>query len=168
MSTQAKPNNGTPLEVVPSVDIQSYMGTWYEIARLPNKFQKKCAGTRANYQLRSDGKVSVLNQCQDKNDPDNVWEAEGTAYVADSQTNAKLKVSFVPFFQHWGFFSGDYWIIALDSKYQYVMVGEPARRYLWILSRSKNMPESLIEGLLAQAKRQGFNLEGLIRTPQWR
>jgi apolipoprotein D and lipocalin family protein len=121
------------LQVVPFVDLNRYTGTWYEIARYPHKFQKGCIGSRATYALRDDGKLSVLNECYEESDRGKLRSAKGKAWVVDTNTNAKLKVSFF-----WPF-SGDYWIIDLGSDYDYAVIGHPKRKYLWILSSSKLM-----------------------------
>lgn len=146
-----------PLPVVEKVDLKRYVGTWYEIASLPKWFQKGCKNTTATYKLKNDGDVAVTNRC-DKDDE--VSEVNGKAWVVDPQTNAKLKVQFF-----WPF-SGDYWIIALDVEYRYVMVGTPDRESLWILSRTPELDETIVAKLLEQAKEQGFPVEKVKRTTQ--
>lgn len=143
--------------VVPSVDLTRYAGRWYEIARLPNRFQKKCAGgVAATYELRSDGKMNVINECRKASGE--ITRATGTAKVAEKTSNAKLKVTFF-----WPFY-GDYWILDLGSNYEYAVVGEPKRRYLWILSRTPEMDPELYKELLEKAKQQGFDVSRVIRT----
>ncbi len=149
-----------PVEVAPSVDLARYAGKWYEIARLPNRFQRDCAGdTTATYTLRPDGKVTVLNECRRA---DGRWKsARGTARVADARgPNTKLKVTFF-----WPF-SGNYWIIDLDPEYRWAVVGEPGRGYLWILSREPRLAPALYEQIVDRAKRQGFDTEKLLKTAQ--
>ena len=147
------------LKVVPSVDLSRYAGRWYEIARLPNKFQKKCAsGVAATYELRSDGKVKVINECRKASGE--ITRATGKAKVADKKTNAKLKVTFF-----WPFY-GDYWIFDLGSNYEYALVGEPKRRYFWILSRTREMNTALYDQLLEKARQQGFDVSRVVRTQQ--
>lgn len=121
-------------EVVQSVDIGRYLGLWYEIARIPNRFQKQCAsGTTAEYTLKENGKIEVINRCYRENG--SAVEARGIAKIADPESNAKLKVSFVRFLgRNW--FWGDYWIIGLDPDYKWAVVGEGSRGYGWILSRT--------------------------------
>lgn len=149
----------TELEVVPHVDLNRYAGRWYEIARLPNRFEKKCADSvTATYSLRTDGKVEVVNRCR-KSSGD-YTTATGKAKVVDKTTNAKLKVTFF-----WPFY-GDYWILDLGDNYEYAVVGAPNRKYLWILSRSRQMDESLYQTLLANAAAQGFKTEQMIKTLQ--
>ncbi|MEP6911807.1 MAG: lipocalin family protein, partial [bacterium] len=137
------------LEVVNSVDLARYAGRWYEIARLPNRFEKKCADSvTATYTLRTDGKIEVVNRCRKSSGE--YTTAKGKAKIVDKQTNAKLKVTFF-----WPFY-GDYWILDLGPNYEYAVVGDPSREYLWILSRTPRIPESLYQQLLAKMAARGF------------
>jgi len=122
-----------PLQVVSYVDLKKYIGTWYEIARFPNRFQEGCVRTSATYTLLQGGKIGVLNQCRKGTLDGEISSAKGKAWVVDKGTNAKLKVSFF-----WPF-SGDYWIIDLGENYDYAVVGHPGRIYLWILCRKPEM-----------------------------
>ena len=145
------------LEVVGAVDLSRYAGRWYEIARLPNRFEKKCADSvTATYTLRSDGKVDVVNQCRKENGEYST--ARGKAKVVDKKTDAKLKVTFF-----WPFY-GDYWILDLGPNYEYAVVGAPNRDYLWILSRTPQLDEQLYQRLLAKMATRGFETERMIRT----
>ena len=150
----------SPLQVVPAVDLRRYVGEWYEIARFPNRFQEDCVGSRAAYTLRDDGKIAVLNQCYEGSFTGKLRTAKGTARVNDKNTNAKLRVSFF-----WPF-SGDYWIIDLGKDYEYAVVGHPDRTYLWILSRTKKMDETLYHDILGRLTAQGYDTTKLIRTVQ--
>ena len=150
----------SPLEVVPAVDLTRYAGQWYEIARFPHRFQEGCVGSRATYTLRDDGKITVLNQCYEGSFTGTLRTAKGTARVNDKNTNAKLRVTFF-----WPF-SGDYWIIGLGKDYEYAVVGHPDRTYLWILSRTKKMDETLYQDILGRLKAQGYDTTKLIRTIQ--
>jgi apolipoprotein D and lipocalin family protein len=145
-----------PPEVVTQVDLARYMGTWHEIAKFPNRFQRGCGCTTANYTLRPDGKVSVLNRCRTADGTTRT--AKGWAKVVDANTRAKLKVTFF-----WPFF-GDYWILALDPGYRHVLVGTPDRKYLWILAREPRMEADTYEVLVAKAREQGFDTARLVRT----
>jgi apolipoprotein D and lipocalin family protein len=148
-----------PLETVKYVDLKKYTGTWYEIARYPNRFQKDCVGTFVNYTLREDGKINVLNQCYDKSFEGKLKQSKGVARVVDNQTNAKLKVSFF-----WPF-EGDYWIIDLAEDYRYAVVGEPDRKYLWILSRNKTMDEETYNQILLNLEtKHHYDTSKLIKT----
>lgn len=149
-----------PLEVVPDVDLKRYAGKWFEIARLPNRFEKDCAReVTATYILRPDGRITVLNECRK---PDGgLKSAKGTAKPAKANGPAtKLKVTFF-----WPFY-GDYWIIDLDAEYRWAVVGEPGRKYFWVLSRTPQLPQEVLSGILDRARSQGFDLTDLIRTPQ--
>jgi len=149
-----------PLEVVPYVDLGRYIGTWYEIATIPQRFQKDCVAVTATYTLRDDGTIAVLNKCRKKTLDGELKEAKGKAWVVDKKTNAKLKVQFF-----WPF-KGDYWIIELDADYQYAVVGHPGRKYLWILSRTPQMDESLYQDLLQRIANKGYDLSLIKRTLQ--
>ena len=135
------------LQTVSSVNIDSYMGKWYEYARYSNSFQRKCGGTTAEYKLIGH-KVQVINTCERLDKEGKLQVAQGTALISDTATNSKLKVSFVPFFQRWGWFGGKYWIIELGDNYEYAVVGEPNRKFLWILSRTKNLPQETYDYLI--------------------
>ena len=148
-----------PLQTVPSVDVPRYMGTWHEIAKYPNWFQKKCASsTQATYTLQANGQVQVLNRC--KTDKGEWSEALGAARQIGGPTSPQLKVRFAP---EWLSFIplvwGDYWIIDLDPDYQWVVVSEPQREYLWILSRTPQMPVATYQALLGKLEKLGFDLK---------
>jgi apolipoprotein D and lipocalin family protein len=154
-----------PLQTVPSVDVPRYMGTWYEIAKYPNWFQKKCASsTQATYSLQTDGRVQVLNRC--KTDKGEWSEALGAARQIGGPTSAQLKVRFAP---EWLSFIpmvwGDYWIIDLDPQYQWVLVSEPRREYLWVLSRTPQMPAATYLQLQNKLVASGFDLNRLQLSP---
>lgn len=150
------------LQVVSHIDINRYAGTWYEIARYPNRFQKGCVGTTATYTLREDGKIDVLNQCRENTLDGKLLSAKGTAKVVDAKTNAKLKVTFF-----WPFY-GHYWVIDLGEHYEYAVVGHPDRKYLWILCRTPEMEETLYSQILGRIKQQGYDLSKLMKTLQGR
>ncbi|MBF0327533.1 MAG: lipocalin family protein [Nitrospirae bacterium] len=151
--------NNSPLQVVQYVDLNRYSGTWYEIARYPHKFQEGCVGSRATYSLRDDGKLSVLNECYEQSNPGKLRSAKGKAWVVvDTKQNAKLKVSFF-----WPF-SGAYWIIDLGQDYEYAVIGHPDRKYLWILSRTEIMDESIYKVILNRLKDQQYDTSRLIRV----
>ncbi len=143
------------LEVVPHVELEKYLGKWFEIAHLPARFQEGCSQTTATYALSKNGDVSVLNECI-KNGK--LKHARGKAKVVDKTTGAKLKVTFF-----WPFY-GDYWIINLDKDYEYAVVGTPNRKFLWVLSRSPQMDDKLLSQLLEFAKTKGFDTQKIIRT----
>ncbi len=147
----------TAVQTVAAVDLQRYAGTWYEIGRYPNRFQRKCASdVRAEYTLRADGKVEVVNRCRRADG--SMTTARGTAKVVDRTSNAKLKVTFF-----WPF-SGDYWIIGLDPDYQWAVVGHPQRKYLWILSRTPALSASQEASVSTLIRAAGYDLERIQRT----
>jgi apolipoprotein D and lipocalin family protein len=149
-----------PLETVSQVDLDRYMGKWYEIASFPQWFQKGCVATSATYAFRKDGAVDVLNQCRKETLDGKPKDAKGKAWVVDPKTNAKLKVRFF-----WPF-SGDYWIIDLGENYEYAVVGHPKRTYLWILSRTPQMDPDVYDGILERLKKQHYDLTPLRKTLQ--
>lgn len=151
-----------PVQVVPSVDLARYMGTWYEIAHLPAWFQRRCAGdTTATYTLLPGGKIQVLNQCRMSDG--RLKSAKGIARLAGGNgPNTKLKVSFF-----WPFY-GDYWIIDLDPEYQWAVVGHPGRKYLWILNRQTQLDSTLYAQILHRAQQQGFDVTRLLVTKHTR
>jgi len=152
-------NNVPALKTVSHVDLNRYKGTWHEIARYPNRFQRDCYGSRATYSLRDDGKISVLNECYEGSAQGRLKSANGRAWVVDSETNAKLKVSFF-----WPF-SGDYWIIELDEDYSYVVIGHPKRKYLWILSRQETMDDALYNAILNRLQTvHGYDISPILKT----
>jgi apolipoprotein D and lipocalin family protein len=149
-----------PLEVVPSVDLQRYLGTWCEIATIPQRFQKGCVAVTAEYSLRKDGDIEVVNTCRQETLDGKVRQVRGKAWLVDSTTNAKLKVRFF-----WPF-SGSYWIIGLDADYSWAVVGHPSRKYLWILSRAPQIDDALYEDLLRLVAGQGYDLAKIQKTLQ--
>jgi len=148
------------LETVPHVELARYLGTWYEIASYPQRFQKGCTGTTATYTLRADGTIEVLNRCARDSLTGRVTVARGRAKVVDKNSNARLKVSF--FWPFWG----DYWIIDLGRDYEYAVVGHPSRKYLWILSRAPALAPRVYEGILERLRKQGYDTTRLAKTLQ--
>jgi apolipoprotein D and lipocalin family protein len=149
-------NPPSELTTVSKVDLGRYIGRWYELARYPNRFQTDCRKSVANYTLRADGKVGVTNECS-KGQSGEISRVEGEAEVVDSETWAKLKVNFVPTWMRWtGVGWGDYWIIDLGKDYEYAVVSEPKREYLWILSRTPELPKAKWDGIIAGLKQKGF------------
>jgi apolipoprotein D and lipocalin family protein len=149
-----------PLQAVAQVDLDRYIGTWFEIANFPQRFQQGCTETTATYTVRSDGDIDVLNQCREGSLDGELRSNLGRARVIDRKTNAKLQVSF--FRPFWG----DYWIIDLDDDYQYTVVGHPGRDYLWILSRTPTLAEETYRTILERLETRGYDTSRLIRTQQ--
>ncbi len=158
--TAAAVAKAPPLAVVDEVDLDRYLGTWFEIASYPAWFAKNCTGVTAEYSLREGGGISVVNRCYKGALDGKLKEARGRAKVVDPETNAKLKVSF------FGPFWGDYWILELDSEYQWVLVGEPKRKYLWILSRTPSLDQDTLDEILSRLPDKGYSRDRLQWTLQ--
>lgn len=160
-ATTSTERAGLPeLRTVNRVELDRYVGTWYEIASFPQRFQKGCTATTATYTLRPDGNIDVLNRCRKDSLDGEEKSAHGRARVVDPTTNAKLEVSF--FRPFWG----DYWIIDLADDYSWAVVGHPSRDYLWILSRTPTMPDETYRGILDRLVAQGYDVSRLQRTLQ--
>ena len=154
------------VKTVASLDVPRYLGTWYEIAKFPNWFQKKCvSNTKAVYTAKPDGNLQVLNSC--KTAGGETSEAEGLARQIGAKDSPKLEVRFAP---EWLSFLplvwGDYWVIDLDSQYQVAAVSDPRREYLWVLSRTPQMDPKVYADLLQRLKQQQFDIQKLELTPQ--
>ena len=140
------------------VELARYLGRWYEIARYEQGFQKDCEGVTADYSLREDGKLRVVNTCRK---PDGTTkDATGRAKIVDAATNAKLKVSF------FGPFYGDYWVLDRSEDYSWAIVGEPSGRYLWLLSREATPAVERVAALYARVRALGYDTAMLRRTQQ--
>ena len=149
------------LTTVPDVDLDKYAGKWYEIARLPNSFEKGLICCTAEYGLRPDGKISVTNKGVKENEPGKVSSVTGKAWVPDKKEPGRLKVQFF-----WPF-AGGYYIFHLDKEhYQYVLVGTPSRKYLWILARSPEIEESKYNELVEIARKNEFAVDRLLKVKQ--
>ena len=149
-----------PVRTVDKVDLGRYMGKWFEIAAFPQKFQKGCHCTTAEYEMTDKGYVRVINTCR-KGSPDGkVSRAKGKAFVVKGSGNAKLKVQFF-----WPF-RGNYWIIDLAEDYTYAVVGDPSRKYLWILSRTPAMDPALYDEIVRRIEVQGFDTTKLVKADQ--
>ena len=152
-----------PVRTVEAVDLDRYLGNWFEIARFPNRFQRNCVGdVRASYARRADGRLDVINRCIGS---DGAIEAKGIARVVDSRTRAKLKVRFAPaVLSFLPFVWGDYWILGLAGDYSWAVVGSPDREYLWILARAPGLDGERFDAALAVARANGFDVGRLIET----
>ena len=140
-----------------SVELNRYLGRWYELARYEQGFQKDCEGVTADYALREDGMISVTNRCRK---PDGkISDATGKAKIVDTATIAKLKVSF------FGPFYGDYWVLDRADDYSWAIVGEPSGRYLWILSREAAPGKAKLDALIARTAALGYDTS-MIRVTQ--
>lgn len=152
------------LRVVPDVDYQRYAGTWYEIARLPNRFQRACiSDVTATYEPRPDGRIAVTNRCR-QSDGD-IRQAKGVARRIDGQPPSVLEVRFAPsFLSFLPMVWGDYHIIELGADYDYAVVGTPNRSYLWVLARRPDVDPDLYRRLLGRVREQGFDVSALTTT----
>ena len=150
-------NTTKELPTIKVLDVTKYQGTWYEIARLPNRFEKGLKCISANYSLMEHGRIKVLNKGYSEKKK-KYKTAEGTAWIPDADFPARLKVRFF-----WPF-SGNYYIMALAENYSYALVGDPSRKYLWILSRSKKLDDKTYKDLLEIAKVNGFLVASMINV----
>lgn len=171
VASDAAPGNigqstNSALGTIPALDVPRYMGTWFEVAKFPNWFQRKCTGgTKAEYTLKNDGMVQVVNRCRIENGE--VIEAVGAARQVGPATSPKLEVRFAPeWLSFLPFVWGDYWVIDLDEHYQLVAVSEPRKEYLWILARTPTIDPSEYKKLLARLLQKGFDLRKLEVTKQ--
>lgn len=142
-----------------AVDLERYLGRWYELARYEHRFERGCEGVTAQYSKRPDGMIAVLNTCRDGAPDGKARAAEGRAKVVEGSDGAKLKVSF------FGPFFGDYWVLDRADDYSWAIVGEPSGKYLWILSRDPTPGEAVIAGHIARAAALGYDT-ALIRRVQ--
>ncbi len=149
-----------PLKTVERLDLERYTGRWYEIARYPNSFQRRCTGgVTADYTAQADGSIRVVNRCATADGKGLV--AEGRATVVPGSGDAKLRVTFF-----WPF-AGDYWVIGLDERnYQWALIGDPSRKFLWILARQPEIPELTYDKIVAEAVAKGYDATRLVRTDQ--
>ena len=145
---------------VKELDLNRYLGKWYEIARFPHSFEKNLVGVTATYSLRDDGKIKVLNQGYKNTLNGELSVAIGKAKIPNKLEPAKLKVSFF-----WIFY-GDYYVLELDENYQYVMIGSSSPKYFWILCRTPQMDSAIYEMLLEKARKRGYNLDKLVKVLQ--
>lgn len=169
MLTSLPSGASEPLELVGSLDLQRYQGRWYEIARLPNRFQDQCdSDVMADYELLEDGRVAVTNRCRRADGSSS--QVAGIARLDESDgREAALKVRFAP---RWlsilPLVWGDYRVLALDESYRRALVGSDNRKYLWILAREPEMSNTDLDQLVDKARQQGFDVSRLTRTEHGR
>jgi apolipoprotein D and lipocalin family protein len=164
LATVAGGQERAPLDTVPRVELGRYAGDWYEVARLPNRFQARCLGdVRASYTLRTDGRIDVRNRCRTE---EGAIDAHGVARVVDQNTNAQLKVRFAPaLLSFLPMVWGDYWVIGLADDYSWAVVGSPDRKYLWILSRTAELNPAVLDRATGIARDRGFDVDRMLKTP---
>jgi apolipoprotein D and lipocalin family protein len=155
---------GPPLATVARVDVERYVGTWHEVALIPNRFQSGCAAeTTATYTLLDDGRIGVRNRCRRADGTE--MSVDGVAEVVDPTTNARLKVSFLPAWLRWtGIGRGDYWVLYLSPDYRVAVVGEPRREFLWILARTPTLTDREYAALMPVVQAAGYEPERLRRA----
>lgn len=156
----ARATDVAPLQAIPKLDLNRYLGRWYEIASFPQRFQKGCVATTATYSIRPDGDIRVENECRIDRLDGPTKRSEGKAWVVDKVSNAKLEVQFF-----WPF-HGSYWVIELGQDYEYAVVSHPNREYLWILSRTPKMDRTKYDGILNRLQAVGLDISKLNVTPQ--
>lgn len=155
-----------PVRTVDAVDLDRYLGDWFEIARFPNRFQNACSGdVRATYARRPDGRLDVINRCRTAGGE--MKDAQGVARVVDTRTSAKLKVRFAPAaLSFLPFVWGDYWILGLADDYSWAVVGSPDRKYLWVLARTPAIDPERYAAAVTAARVNGFDVDRLVKTTQ--
>ncbi len=155
--------SGPPPATVAKVDLDRYLGTWFEVARLPNPeedgFGRRSVNVTATYTRLPNGSVDVLNEAYNANAAMRRTSVHGWARPVDA-TGAKLVVTFFQLFK------GDYWVLGLDPGYRWALVGTPRRRRLWLLSRSPQLEASEYDRALAIAAAQGYDPARIVPTPQ--
>jgi apolipoprotein D and lipocalin family protein len=157
-------STANPPSTAENVTLTRYAGKWYEIAKYPVIFQRGLVAVTADYTLRDDGKVTVFNRGLKNSFDGKESTISGVAAPADITSNAKLKVRFDPF--PVCLFRADYWILEVGADYEYAVVSNPSRKYLWILSRTPHMDQTVYNGIVARLGQQGFDTARLELTPQ--
>ena len=155
-----------PLQAVEKIELNKYLGTWHEVVRKPLYFQRKCdSNVIANYSLNKNGNIIVDNSCYTKDGK--FKQTIGEAFVQNAPSNSKLKVSFLPKIIRWlPVGRGDYWVLKIDENYETVLVGEPDKKYMWILSRSQQPQPEVVQEYLNYAESIGYDLSDVIKTKQ--
>jgi apolipoprotein D and lipocalin family protein len=164
--TPPAPADAPPLKTVPRVELDRYVGTWHEIARYPFGIQdRRCArDTTATYRALTPTSISVINRCVQADGT--AFVAEGEAWILDAATNARLEVSFLPAWLRWSPVGrGDYWVIELAPDYSWVVIGEPQRRYLWILARTPQLSAATYALIVARLPAHGYDAARLVPSP---
>jgi apolipoprotein D and lipocalin family protein len=162
-STTKDPGQAT----VGHVDLNRFMGNWFEVARYETPIQSECGAAKVTYKLENKSEIEIIHACHEKETGKTV-HARGLAEIDNKKTNAKWKVSYMPLFKKWHMFSGSIWIVGLDPDYQYAIIGHPTHKHLWILSRTAEISPEKYEELIGMAKLQGYKTNELIRLPVWK
>jgi len=158
---EAKAHQKQPQKLVEKVDMERFMGTWYEIARFPNFFQNdQSVGGSDTYEKLANGEYQVTYSWQEKNFGQAVQKMKGKFWIDNPEVMGQMKVQFL-----WPF-AADYWLIDLDKNYNYIVVGYPDRSMLWILSKEKTLSEEVYQQILRNLKEQQYDISKLIKVPQ--
>jgi apolipoprotein D and lipocalin family protein len=164
VSSAMRASAAKPPGTAEHVDLQRYLGRWYEIAKIPNRFQSQCTeGTTAEYTLRDDGRIDVINRC--RTEDGSIDEARGIAKIEDRVSNARLKVSFVRLLGI-SLFWGDYWILDVGEDYEYAVIGSPTRKYGWVLSRTPSLDSAKLAYIFKTLRQQGYDPDEFEMTRQ--
>ncbi len=146
--------------VVPELDIQQYLGTWYELARYDHPFERNLVGVTATYSMKKNGKIKVVNQGYKSSLDGKHSKAVGKAKIPDPDQPSKIKVSFFLFFY------SDYYVMELDPDYKWAVIGSSSDNYLWILSRTPRLEKAVYEQLLTKIRKRGYDTSALIEVEQ--
>lgn len=149
-----------PLETVNTLDLNRYLGSWYEIARYPHRFEKNLVAAKADYSLRDDGRIQVVNSALKQTLDGKPTQVKAIAWRNDENIPGALKVRF------FGLFTSDYLVFALDEDYQWALVGSNDRDFLWFLSRTPEVSDELLLQMKALAVEQGYDMEKLVLVAQ--
>ncbi len=154
-------------KTVEHVDINRFMGNWFEIARYETPIQSECGAAKVTYKREKKSEIEIIHACHEKNSGKTI-HARGQAEIDDKKTNAKWKVSYMPLFKNWHLFSGSLWIVGLDPEYQYAILGHPTHKHLWIISRTAQISPEKYDELVSLAKSKGYKTKELVRVPTWK
>ena len=165
LGLQLQAQKSGPVQTVDHVDLSRYTGTWFEVASIPQRFQKDCErNTKAEYSLTDTGEIKVINSCEKASGERK--DVEGRAKVVGPETNSKLEVTFVHLFSWIYLFGGDYWILDLADDYSYALIGHPEKAYAWILSRTPAISPENLEAAIETLRSQGYDLCDVLTSIQ--
>lgn len=154
-------------KTVEHVDVDRFMGNWFEIARFETPLQSECGAAKITYKRENKSEIEILHACHEK-ESGKTTHARGIAEIDNTKTNAKWKVSYMPLFKEWHLFSGSLWIVGLDPDYQYAILGHPTHKHLWIISRKAEISPEKYAELVDLARLQGYRTKELVRVPTWK
>jgi apolipoprotein D and lipocalin family protein len=157
----SNPRADAPLQTVPQVDLQRYLGKWYVIANIPYFAESKQVGAYVEYSRRDDGRINDWYFSRDKTFSAPIEKTEGLAWVVDPASNARLKVQF------WWPITADYLILDVDPEYRYALIGHPSKEYAWIFAREPRIPEETYQQLRVKFYEQGYDIDRILKVPQF-